>query len=79
MQLLGGTEARRVRGVAVTEADGLPPTLIEFPSGAIHGIGESLSVGKRLGDTSGNGAIVTGRDGIHVERNALHAARPPAA
>jgi pimeloyl-ACP methyl ester carboxylesterase len=61
------------RGAAVTEADGLPPVLIELPSGATHGIGRSLAVGKRLGDTSGNGTIVpdaTGFtwNGAHYER-----------
>jgi uncharacterized protein len=51
-------------GVAITEADGLPPTLIEFPSGAVHGVGPSLTVGRRLGDTRGNGAIVTDATGF---------------
>jgi pimeloyl-ACP methyl ester carboxylesterase len=76
VQLLGTYRSATGAGVAVTEADGLPPTLIEFPSGAIHGIGASLSVGKRLGDTSGNGAIVTDAtgfkwNGTHYTRLAL--------
>jgi pimeloyl-ACP methyl ester carboxylesterase len=64
VQLLGTYRSAAGAGVAVTEADGLPPTLIEFPSGAIHGIGALLTVGKRLGDTSGNGAIVTDARGF---------------
>jgi pimeloyl-ACP methyl ester carboxylesterase len=64
VQLLGTYRSAAGVGVAVTEADGLPPTLIEFPSGAIHGIGRSLTVGKRLGDTSGNGAIVADTRGF---------------
>jgi pimeloyl-ACP methyl ester carboxylesterase len=76
VQLLGPYRSAAGAGVAVTEADGLPPTLIEFPSGAIHGIGASFSVGKRLGDTSGNGAIVTDAtgfkwNGTHYTRLAL--------
>ena len=76
VQLLGTYRSAAGAGVAVTEADGLPPTLIEFPSGAIHGIGASLTVGKRLGDTSGNGAIVTDAtgftwNGTHYTRLAL--------
>jgi pimeloyl-ACP methyl ester carboxylesterase len=42
---------------AVLEADGLPPFLLELPSGATHGIGRSLTVGRRLGDTNGDGSI----------------------
>jgi uncharacterized protein len=76
VELLGTYRSAAGAGVAVTEADGLPPTLIEFPTGAIHGIGASLSVGKRLGDTSGNGAIVTDAtgftwNGTHYTRLAL--------
>lgn len=73
VQLLGTYRDASGAGVAVTEADGLPPTLIEFPSGAIHGIGASLTVGKRLGDTSGNGAIVT--DATGFTWNGTHYAR----
>jgi uncharacterized protein len=56
-QLLGIYRSASGSGAAVTEADGLPPTLIELPSGAVHGIGRSLTVGRRLGDTRGNGVI----------------------
>jgi pimeloyl-ACP methyl ester carboxylesterase len=73
VQLLGTYRDAAGAGVAVTEADGLPPTLIEFPSGAIHGIGPSLTVGERLGDNSGNGAIVT--DATGFTWNGTHYAR----
>lgn len=73
VQLLGVYRSDAGAGVAVTEADGLPPTLIEFPSGAIHGVGASLTVGKRLGDTSGNGVIVTDANGFTW--NGTHYAR----
>jgi uncharacterized protein len=76
VELLGTYRSAAGAGVAVTEADGLPPTLIEFPTGAIHGIGRSLGVGKRLGDTNGNGRIVTDAtgftwNGTHYTRLAL--------
>ena len=76
VELLGVYRSAAGAGVAVTEADGLPPTLIEFPSGAVHGVGSSLTVGARLGDTRGNGAIVTDSTGFtwkgtHYARLAL--------
>jgi uncharacterized protein len=55
---LGGAE------VAVLEPDGLPPFLVEFPSGRTHGIGPSLTVGQRLGDDSGDGSIVVDGGGF---------------
>jgi len=61
------------RGAVVTEADGLPPVLVELPSGATHGIGRSLTVGKRLGETSGNGTIVPDAKGFTW--NGAHYAR----
>jgi uncharacterized protein len=64
VELLGVFRSSAGAGVAVTEADGLPPTLIEFPSGAVHGIGPSLTVGERLGDTRGNGSIVADATGF---------------
>jgi uncharacterized protein len=60
-------------GVAVLEADGLSPFLVEFPSGATHGIGGSLTVGRRLGDTSGNGALI--RDSTGLSWNGTRYAR----
>ena len=76
VELLGVYRSASGAGVAVTEADGLPPTLIEFPSGAVHGVGSSLTVGARLGDTRGNGEIVTDAGGFtwkgtHYTRLAL--------
>ena len=61
------------RGAAITEADGLPPVLVELPSGATHGIGRALTVGKRLGDTTGNGSIVPDASGFSW--NGAHYAR----
>jgi len=76
VDVLGVYRSAAGAGVAVTEADGLPPTLIEFPSGAVHGIDPSLTVGRRLGDTRGNGAIVADATGFtwkgtHYARLAL--------
>jgi uncharacterized protein len=76
VELLGVYRSRAGAVAAVTEADGLPPTLIELPSGAVHGIGSSLTVGERLGDTRGNGAIVIDPSGFtwkgtHYARLAL--------
>lgn len=76
VQLLGVYRSSGGAGVAVTEADGLPPTLVEFPSGAVHGIGPSLTVGERLGDTTGNGSLATDATGFtwkgtHYTRLAL--------
>ena len=64
VQMLGAYRSASGAGVAITEADGLPPTLIEFSSGAVHGVGPSLTVGMRLGDTRGNGAIATDATGF---------------
>ena len=63
VELLGAYHAAG-REVAVTEASGLPPFLTEFPSGAAHGIGRSLSVGRRLGDRSGYGRIAMDATGF---------------
>lgn len=52
------------RGAVITEADGLPPILMELPSGATHGIGAALTVGEKLGDTSGNGRILPDASGF---------------
>jgi pimeloyl-ACP methyl ester carboxylesterase len=74
--LLGVYRSDAGAGVAVLEADGLPPFLIELPSGATHGVGPSLTVGDRLGDTSGNGSIAVDATGFawkgtHYRRLAL--------
>lgn len=63
-QLLGVYRSASGNGVAVTEADGLPPALIEFPSGAVHGIGPALTVGTLLGDKRGNGTIAPDSTGF---------------
>jgi pimeloyl-ACP methyl ester carboxylesterase len=57
LPLLGLYRGTDGGGVAVVKAEGLPAWLVELPSGAVHGIGPSLTVGERLGDTSGNGSI----------------------
>ncbi len=62
--------------VSVVQATGFPAWLVELPSGATHGIGPSLTVGERLGDTSGNGRIAQDAKGIswrgvHYDRVAL--------
>jgi pimeloyl-ACP methyl ester carboxylesterase len=67
---------RGPRGTAVTIVQpegGLPPWLIELPSGTTHGIGASLTVGEKLGDKSGNGAIAADAKGFTW--NGTHYAR----
>jgi pimeloyl-ACP methyl ester carboxylesterase len=76
VSLLGVYRSAAGAGVAVLEADGLAPFLIEFPSGVTHGIGSSLTVGRRLGDKSGNGSLAVDRtgftwNGTHYARVAL--------
>jgi dienelactone hydrolase len=60
----------------IVQATGFPPWLQELPSGETHGIGASLTVGQRLGDTSGNGSLAVDRTGFtwqgaHYTRIAL--------
>jgi hypothetical protein len=38
--------------------------IVELPSGATHGIGPALTVGDKLGDTSGNGRIAADAKGF---------------
>jgi pimeloyl-ACP methyl ester carboxylesterase len=73
VSLLGVYRSTGGAGVAVLEADGLAPFLIEFPSGVTHGIGSALTVGKRLGDTSGKGSL--GVDLSGFTWNGTHYAR----
>jgi len=73
VSLLGVYCSSAGAGAAVLEADGLAPFLIEFPSGLTHGIGSSLTVGKRLGDTSGNGSLAI--DSTGFTWNGTHYAR----
>jgi dienelactone hydrolase len=45
-------------GVAIVQARDLPTWLVELPSGDIHGLSPALTTaGRRLGETSGDGAI----------------------
>jgi pimeloyl-ACP methyl ester carboxylesterase len=64
VELLGAYRGAGGREVAITEASGLSPFLTEFPSGAAHGIGKSLTVGRRLGDTSGFGRLAMDGSGF---------------
>ncbi len=75
LPLLGAYRSSTGAEVAVLEADGLPPFLVEYPSGSIHGIGPALTVGQRLGDKSGNGSISV--DGTGFNWNGTHYARVP--
>ena len=73
VSLLGVYRSPAGAGLAVTEADGLAPFLIELPSGATHGIGPSLTVGRRLGDTRGYGRVAA--DATGLTWNGTHYAR----
>jgi uncharacterized protein len=64
VSLLGAYRSGAGAEVAVLEASGLAPFLIEFPSGRTHGIGSSLTVGDRLGDKRGNGSIAPDATGF---------------
>jgi hypothetical protein len=64
VELLGAYRAAGGREAAITEASGLSPFLTEFPSGATHGIGPSLSVGRRLGDKRGYGRLAMHASGF---------------
>lgn len=64
LPLLGVYRAGNGSAVAVVQARGFAPWLVEIPSGATHGIGAGLTVGRRLGDTSGDGAIAVESGGI---------------
>jgi uncharacterized protein len=59
--------------ITVVRATGFPAWLVELPSGRVHGIGPSLTVGTLLGDTAGNGSIAPDRNGISW--NGTHYAR----
>ena len=50
--------------VAVVRATGFAPWLVELPSGRVHGIGPSLTVGSRLGDASGAGRLARTATGL---------------
>jgi dienelactone hydrolase len=76
LPLLGLYRAADGGGVAVVQAEGFPAWLLELPSGRVHGIGAALTVGRRLGDTAGDGSIAVDARGIswhgtHYDRVAL--------
>ncbi|MGB2875924.1 MAG: alpha/beta hydrolase [Gaiellaceae bacterium] len=73
VSLLGAYRSDTGARVGVLEADGLAPFLVQFPSGATHGIGHALTVGDRLGDTRGNGSIAV--DAIGFSWKGRHYAR----
>jgi pimeloyl-ACP methyl ester carboxylesterase len=75
VSLLGSYRSDAGADVAILEADGLAPFLIELPSGDTHGIGPSLTVGERLGDTRGNGSIAVDATGFSWK--GTHYARVP--
>src|SRR5262245_59365388 len=64
VSLLGVYRSGHGEGAAVLEADGLPPFLVELPSGRTHGIGKSLTVGRLLGDKSGDGSLAISARGF---------------
>ena len=64
LPLLGVYNGADGGGIAIVKAEGLAPWLVELPSGAVHGIGPSLTVGDKLGDTSGNGSIAVDATGL---------------
>jgi uncharacterized protein len=64
VSLLGAYRNASGGEAAVVEPLGVPPILVELPSGETHGIGRSLTVGRRLGDHSGNGRLVPDANGF---------------
>jgi uncharacterized protein len=76
LPLLGGYRSATGAEAAIVHPLGVPAVLVELPSGAMHGIGAALTVGVRLGDTSGDGAIAPDATGFtwkgtHYARMAL--------
>jgi dienelactone hydrolase len=76
LELFGLYRAGDGSTVSVVQATGFPAWLVELPGGETHGIGPALTVGDRLGDTSGNGSITQDATGIswkgvHYTRVAL--------
>lgn len=64
LQLFGLYRSAGGDVVTVNQATGFAPWLVELPSGSAHGIGPKLTVGDRLGDTSGNGSVAVDRNGL---------------
>jgi dienelactone hydrolase len=50
--------------VTVNQATGFAPWLVELPTGETHGIGPALSVGEKLGNTTGNGTVAVDAAGL---------------
>jgi pimeloyl-ACP methyl ester carboxylesterase len=75
VSLLGAFRSDAGQEAAILEADGLPPFLVELPSGRTHGIGRTLTVGDRLGDKSGNGLLAVDATGFSWK--GTHYARVP--
>ncbi len=65
LSALGLYRSRGGVSVAVIKAEGLPTWLVELPDGTTHGLNAALTtVGARLGDTSGDGALAVDRNGL---------------
>ena len=73
LPLLGVYRTLAGAGAAIVQATGFVPWLVELPSGATHGIGASLTVGHKVGETNGNGAIAPDASGFAW--NGTHYAR----
>jgi dienelactone hydrolase len=73
LELFGLYRAADGSAVSVVQATGFPAWLVELPSGETHGIGPSLTVGDRLGDTSGNGSLA--QDATGISWHGVHYAR----
>jgi dienelactone hydrolase len=57
---LGVYRSRGARGVAIVQAQGLAPWLVELPSGDVHGLNATLTrAGRRVGDTDAIPVSVT--------------------
>jgi pimeloyl-ACP methyl ester carboxylesterase len=55
---------------AIVQAEGLPTWLVELPSGDVHGLNRPLTtVGRVLGQTSGDGTLAIGPNSLAWTRN----------
>src|SRR5882672_5048443 len=78
LPLLGLYRSPKGTGLTIVQPEGdYPPWIVELPSGTTHGSGASLTVGDKLGDTSGNGSIAADATGLtwkgtHYARVRLH-------
>jgi len=64
LPLFGLYRSAEGKVVTVNQATGFSPWLVELPTGDVHGIGPSLTVGDRLGDTVGNGSAAVDSGGL---------------